>query len=58
MLTINESVSMSWRSNDKTHHGLVNIDKLEWSDTELDKLRKRPFTVTGLFLISFIFAKS
>ena len=38
---------MTWRSNDRDHHGIVNTDKLEWSDTELDKLRKRPFSLTG-----------
>ena len=44
---IRDSVSMTWRSNDRDHHGIVNTEKLEWSDTELDKLRKRPFSLTG-----------
>ena len=45
---------MTWRSNDRDHRGIVNTDKLEWSDTELDKLRKRPFSLTGEIHVTLI----
>lgn len=45
---IDESVSMVWTSKDTHRQGLISADNIVWKDTELDKLRRRPFSVTGM----------
>ncbi|KAF6024718.1 TRAPPC9 [Bugula neritina] len=45
--TIRRNSQLDWFSAERQKVGLVSFERLHWSDLELDKVRRRPFSVSG-----------
>ena len=46
---ISSNTNIKWTSEERHRQGIISTDRLHWSWEDLDKLKKRPFTIIGGF---------